>query len=353
MLVSAVAGLGLLGALLYGVWKRPAPSVPETVLLAGETMATTFRVKVVVPAADATTMDALRAAVETELAEVEGTLSHFRQTSDIGRINAREEPGWEPVDAATVQILDLARTISERSGGAFDVTVAPLVGLWGFHHKQTPEAEPEAEAIAALREDVGYGLLELDAGNLAVRKERPGVQIDLSAIAKGHGVDRVADALEASGHDRYLVEVGGEIRVRGRNAAGAAWRLGIERPLDEGRAVHRTLALALADGAMATSGDYRSFYRLAGRRISHTIDPRTGRPVEHELASVTVIHDRCAAADGWATALMVLGPDEGPAVAEREGLAALFLTRRDDGGFAERETTRFAERIFEQEEPAP
>ncbi|MDP7112838.1 MAG: FAD:protein FMN transferase, partial [Myxococcota bacterium] len=178
-----------------------------------------------------------------------------------------------------------------------------------------------------------------------------GVQIDLSAIAKGYGVDRVTGAIEGQGHDRYLVEVGGEVRVRGRNAAGVPWRIGIERPVDEGRDVFR--ALSLIDAAMATSGDYRSFYELAGRRVSHTIDPRTARPVEHGLASVTVVHDRCAEADGWATALMVLGPDEGPEIAEREGLAALFLTRNDDGSFDERETSRFAERIFEPKETAP
>ena len=350
ILVSAVAGLALLCALLVGIWRRPAPTAPETVLLAGETMGTIFQVKVVVPIASAEVLDSLRDGVEAELASVDGALSHYRETSDISRLNSGDGTGWTTVAAETVEVLELARGISERSGGAFDVTVAPLVGLWGFHRKQPLDAEPDPEQIATLGGDVGYALLELDPAGPAVRKERSGVQIDLSAVAKGYGVDRVAEAIEGQGYEHYLVEVGGEVRVRGHNAAGTPWRIGIERPVDEGRGVFR--ALSLADASMATSGDYRSFYELAGRRVSHTIDPRTARPVEHGLASVTVIHQRCALADGWATALMVLGPGEGPEVAEREGLAALFLTRNDDGSFDERETPRFGDLIFEPEETA-
>ncbi|MDP7110507.1 MAG: FAD:protein FMN transferase, partial [Myxococcota bacterium] len=142
ILVSAVAGLGLLGALLWGIWRQPAPAAPETVLLAGETMGTTFQVTVVVPIASADVLESLRAGVEAELASVDGTLSHYRETSDIGRINSGEGTGWTAVAAETVEVLELARGISERSGGAFDVTVAPLVGLWGFHHKQPLDAEP-------------------------------------------------------------------------------------------------------------------------------------------------------------------------------------------------------------------
>ncbi len=354
ILVSAVAGVALLVVLMSMVLKRPEGIDPrETLVLTGETMATTWQVKVLVPVVD-TEQDLvtpLARAVQAELDAVDETLSHYREDSDIGRLNRWTEPGPMTVAPETVAILELARTVSEHSGGAFDVTVGPLVGLWGFHRKQALDAEPDPAELAALRQDVGYGLLELDPTGPSVTKRRPGVQVDLSAIAKGHGVDRVAEALDALGHGDYLVEVGGEVRTRGDNALGEPWRIGVERPLDDRREVQR--AIAVRDAAMATSGDYRSFYELDGRRVSHTIDPRSGRPIEHALASATVLDETCAAADAWATALMVLGPEEGLATAEREGLAALLLVRLGDGSFEERGTTAFDDLMLTAERSAP
>jgi len=352
VIVSTVAGLALLGVLIYSVWKRPGvEALPETALLSGETMGTTFLVKVVVPALDGATAEALRDATDAELAAVNGAMSHYVEDSDVSRLNRHEADAPLTVGEDTAEVLRLAQDISERSGGAFDVTVGPLVDLWGFHRKQALDAEPETEELAAIRARVGYALLEVDPAAPTLRKARADLEVDLSAIAKGYGVDRVADALEALGHDHYLVEIGGEVRARGVTAAGQPWRVGVEQPVDDRREVRR--ALGVRDAAVATSGDYRSFYVLDGRRVSHTIDPRSGRPVEHALAAVTVIHDRCAAADAWATTLMVLGPDEGPELAYREGLAALFLFRDPDGTFREHTTPAFEDRILDEEEMAP
>jgi len=205
------------------------------------------------------------------------------------------------------------------------------VDAWGFGPE--PAAAPPDEAtIERLLEDHGYTHLELDAGDLTVRKDNPRLRCDLSAIAKGYAVDRVALRVEKLGLRDFMVEIGGEVRVAGRNAEGQAWRIGVERPDGGGRP---WAAVALTDGAMATSGDYRNYYERDGVRISHTIDPRTGRPITHALASVSVIHPSCMTADALATALNVLGPGEGRELVEREGLAALFLVRTDDGGLDE------------------
>jgi thiamine biosynthesis lipoprotein len=175
------------------------------------------------------------------------------------------------------------------------------------------------------------------AGTLT--KARPDVVCDLSALAKGYAVDRVAGALRALGHGSFLVEIGGELRARGRKLDGSLWRVAIEAPDPATHSLYRTVSLE--DRAMATSGDYRKFYRAEGRWLSHLIDPRTARPVDHGLASVSVVHPEAVWADAWATALIVSGPEQGPEVAEREGLAAHFIVREADGSFAERSTRAF------------
>ena len=230
-----------------------------------------------------------------------------------------------------------AQEISERTGGAYDVTVGPLVNAWGFGAE---ESRPDlgGEEIAALLERVGFEQLELDAEERTLRRRRADLYVDLSSIAKGYAVDLVAEALAAEGLGDVWVEVGGEVRAAGRNAEGRAWRLGIERPRLEPGALQRILPLA--DAAVATSGDYRNYRERDGVRFSHIIDPRSGWPIRHRLASVSVVHERCTVADGLATALLVLGPDEGWEMALADDLAVLFLVR-DGDDFAERMTPRF------------
>jgi thiamine biosynthesis lipoprotein len=221
------------------------------------------------------------------------------------------------------------------------------VAVWGFGvEPRSPTQRPDDAELEKIRERVGFRLLGLDASKATVRKRRADVTCDLSGIAKGFAVDEVARALNDLGWTDFLIEVGGEVRARGRRPDGEIWRVGIERPDASGRAVQAVIALA--DRAMATSGDYRSFRierdeREGNERLSHVIDPRTGRPVSHPLASVSVVHTDAALADAWATALFVLGPEQGHALAEAEGIGAYFITRTGNETFASRATRDFPE----------
>lgn len=306
------------------------PRAPQLTHLSGQTMGTTWAVKVVgLPCAP----EEAQRAVSQALEGVDLAMSTWKRESELSSLNRHQGPTPFPLSAATREVLALALQVSELSGGAFDVTVAPLVDAWGFGPPGAREP-PDPAALARLREAVGYRQLNLsDAG---VSKAQEQVQVDLSAIAKGYGVDRAAQALETLGARRYLVEVGGELRARGLNLEGVPWQVGVERPDPSGRFVQRVVPLL--DAALATSGDYRNFFERGGRRFSHTIDPRTGRPIAHALASVTVVADTCARADALATALNVLGPEEGLALARREHLSAWFLSRLADGGLKEEGT---------------
>lgn len=303
-------------------------------MLRGETMGTLFSVKVVAPL-DGAAAEILAGAVQAELDAINDAMSTYRADSELSRFNASEGDGVFPLTDATLDVLRVAMEVFEETGGAFDITVGPLVNAWGFG-AETPETPPDEAALARLRQRVGSGLLVLEGGG--ARKLRPDVYCDLSAVAKGYAVDRVAMLLDARGYTRYMVEVGGEIRVRGVNASGLPWKLGVEKPDSGGRAVQQVISLT--DRAMATSGDYRNYVELRGKRLSHLIDPRTGRPVDHALASVTVLHESCARADAYATALMVLGPNEGMALAERLGLA-VFMLVRDGTEFRELSSASF------------
>jgi len=219
--------------------------------------------------------------------------------------------------------------VSEMTDGAYDVTVGPLVNLWGFGPQDTHDKIPARGAIESARARTGYHNLELRQTPAAIRKRLPGLYVDLSSIAKGYAVDRVARLLEGQGIENYLVEIGGELRGKGHNERGTAWRIGIERPSANDRAVYK--ALKLDRSGLATSGDYRNYFEHDGQRYSHIINPLTGQPVSHKLASVTVIAASAMRADALATALMVLGPQDGYALAEHEGIAAFFIVKVGKG----------------------
>ncbi|MGE3772666.1 MAG: FAD:protein FMN transferase, partial [Gammaproteobacteria bacterium] len=297
-----------------------------TATLAGDTMGTHYRVNVVAPRHSE---QDLQAGIEQRLDEVDAAMSTWRADSELSRFNAQAVTDWVAVSPALHVVLQTAAAISEITDGAFDVTVGPLVNLWGFGPDRRPSAPPADTALAAARARVGHRLLHLADAPPRVRKDRGDVYVDLSAIAKGYAVDRVADWLAATGYRDFLVEVGGEIRSRGRRADGSPWQVGVAWP-DAGSAdVARVLPLG--DTALATSGDYRQYFEFAGRRYSHEIDPVTGRPIAHALASVTVLDAACMRADALATGLLVLGPERGPALARRLGISALFLVHRESG----------------------
>lgn len=328
------------GALFVAVFMRqpePDQDQPRAITeINGRTMGTSYAVKVVTGPITPDDQKAIQRELEATLKAVNGEMSTYQADSELSRLNASTRTEPQPVSANLQAVLAEALQIGRLSGGAFDVTVGPLVNAWGFgpDGQQSP---PDAATTAALRERIGLDKISISDG--AVAKARADVYVDLSAIAKGHGVDRVAETLERLGHAEYLVEIGGELRARGLNREERHWRVGIEKPDPNARALMEVVALD--DASLATSGDYRNFYEKDGKRISHTIDPRMGRPIEHRLASVSVVHARCATADGWATALNVLGPDAGHALALEQGLAALFIVRAADGSHIEKTTPQF------------
>jgi thiamine biosynthesis lipoprotein len=323
------------GGLFYVTMTRTPEPEPPQMVVQGTALGTTWTLKVVEAYAPERETE-LRALVDAAIAEVDVSMSTYRDDSELIRLNAAE--GLEPIAVSDMlgAVLSEAFDIGAASGGALDVTVGPLVDAWGFGRDKRSVA-PSEETIATLRDRIGQDKIELTQAGLT--KANPSVSIDLSAIAKGYAVDRAVDALERSGVTNLMVELGGEIVARGHNRTGADWKLGIETPTESGRELFH--AVPLVNSAMATSGDYRQYYEVDGRRVSHLIDPRTARPIEHKLASVTVIADRCSTADGWATALSVLGEEEGMAVAKSEGLKAYFIVRTSDGGFESRSTPAF------------
>lgn len=324
----------------------PAPAGPgastdsdaDRMVLRGKTMGTTFTVTLAArPDGDGTL-----ALIEAELAAVDDAMSTYKADSELSRLN-RADGGVElPVSDPLREVLGVALDIGRRSGGALDIAIGPLVDAWGFGPADAGTA-PSAQRLESLRRLHGQGAIVLGQGG--VTKRATAVVCDLSSVAKGYAVDRVAAALEGAGHRSFLIEVGGEMRARGRRPGGALWRVGIERPVTDRREVLR--ALPLLDMAMATSGDYRNFREFGDGRVSHIIDPRTGRPAVSALASVTVLHAEAAVADAWATALTVLGPSEGLKLANAEGLGVLFVVRAAQGELRSMESEAFARYIVE------
>ncbi len=322
--------------------------------ISGATMGTTFNVTFVsgvesndadfrptaAPPEVGRRQSTVEAAVRSLLERIEGRMSHYRPESELSRFNRARTTEPRPMSGETLGVIAEALAVGRASGGAFDVTVGPLVDAWGFGPPGRAQAAPAGATLAALRSRVGVDLLEVDLAASTLRKRRPDVVIDLSAIAKGYAVDAVASLLAERGLGDYLVEIGGELRAGGRNERGDPWRVAIERPVPGGGTAERIVPLT--DAALATSGDYRNFYEIEGARVSHTMDPRTGRPVAHGLLSVSVIAERCSLADARSTALNVLGPDDGYALALDQGWAALFLTDDGAGRLVERETPAFA-----------
>jgi FAD:protein FMN transferase len=308
---------------------------PAELALHGNTMGTQFNVKLA--GGDAGASVSL-AEIEASLADIEHMMSTYQPDSEISRFNSAVTTDWYPVSAPFCRCVQQALGFSRMTDGAFDITVGPLVKLWGFGPGAMVFEPPADEAIAAKLATVGYGHLQADCSVPALRKDLAGLELDMSAYGKGFAVDRVAELLNARGYSNYLVEVGGELRLKGHNAKGEPWAIGIEAPLTDQRRPYTIVHLT--DTAMATSGDYRNYFESGGHRYSHTIDTRTGRPVTHSLASVTVVDDSGYRADSLATALLVMGPDRGMQFALQERLAVLFLLR-NDSGFDERTTPAF------------
>lgn len=325
---GAVLALALVALGALTVWRAgtdPSGTAHEFV---GATMGTSFSVTVDADMS-AKEHERVRSSIEGRLDRVNRLMSTYDPSSELSRFNQHVSTEPFPVSRELLEVLTTAHEVSERSAGAFDVTVAPFVDAWGFGPDEMPITTPSAPQLAAIRERVGYQLIVLDEQRSSVSKTHPEVVADLSGIAKGYAAESVSAGLVELGYARFLVEVGGELRALGTRREGRPWRVGIETPDADLGSIHGTVELT--DEAVATSGDYRNYYEADGVRYSHIIDPRTGSPVRFRRASVSVVHEDGAAADAWATALIVLGPDAGYEVARREGIAALFVIRSGDG----------------------
>ncbi len=307
----------------------------------GSTMGTYYQVTARCP-------EDVKPLIEDNLRQVNAEMSTYLPDSTLSRFNAAPVDEWFPVTEHLVQVVAAAEALSRESAGAFDVTVGPLVNLWGFGPDDAGGVPADA-TIAATLARIGHRHLALRERPPALRKSVE-LYVDLSAIAKGHGVDRLVDALARAGCDAMLVDIGGEVRGSGPSPADRPWRIGIEVP-DPASMGDVQRVVIIDEAAVATSGDYRNFREDSGRRYVHTIDPRTGYPVEHALASVSVVHGSAMWADGYATLLSVLGPEQGLAFARRHDLAALFIVRRDaadaESPFEERYTDAFAALLAE------
>lgn len=338
-----VAGLAIMSALsYYRLIKEKEEELGRPMSISGETMGTTYAIKVLVPPKTAFSIWEFQLQSQTLMGLVEIRMSTYLPHSTLSKFNAWDSSEPFEISQEIATVLAAALKVSDQSAGAFDITVGPIVNAYGFGPKK-PETPPTPSELAALKERVGYEKLTLDLEASTLQKSRPDIYCDLSAVAKGYAVDLIARMLEREGISDYFIEIGGEIRASGRNARGETWTVGIEEPLPDRRNIYKVLPLH--NYAMATSGDYRNYYEENGKRISHTIDGRTGRPIDHDLASVTVFHDECMMADAYATALMVLGPDDGYLMAELLELPALFLTRNEDATFKERVTPAYIDRF--------
>ena len=304
--------------------------------LSGYALGTSWHVTIVPNGAEVD-LAIVRALVDGQLDRVNRSMSTYLPDSEINRFNNSTINTWQAPSADFLAVLDAAIDIGDKTAGGYDITVGPLVDLWGFGPGEPLVGMPSRAAVAEAREKVGLGSLERKANEARRIKD---IQLDFSSIAKGYAVDLVTEALQANGLENLLVEVGGEIRVTGTSPRGGAWRVAVEQPIPERREV--ATAISLSEKSVATSGDYRNYFDLNGRRYSHTIDPRTGYPVRHDLVSVTVVHDSAMLADAWATALIVLGAEGAAKLAEEQGLAVYFIRSVGDD-YAASHSTAFGE----------
>jgi len=311
---------------------------PLELAFSGITQGTTYSVKILADNSDRKAT--LAQLIQARLDNIDKTLSTYRPDSEISRFNQHNQTTPFPVSKDFLEVVQLATNVSKAASGAFDITAAPLIDAWGFGSGEKNEQPPTENEIQEIRKRIGYNKIEIDPAASTLRKTQSDVVCNINAIAQGYTVDKIAEDLDAEGIANYMVEVGGEVRAKGQNIRGVPWQIGIEKPIATGRALAQIVALT--DTSLSTSGDYRNYYEKDGVRFSHTIDPQTGRPITHTLASISVIHPQCSLADAFATAIMVLGPEKGYDFAQKQKLPALFIIHTGDDKFTEKTTPEFA-----------
>jgi thiamine biosynthesis lipoprotein len=298
---------------------------PSELVLSGPTQGTTYTIKIAGTPQEVDE-DAVRRTIDEVLANIDREMSTYRADSAIAQFNAAQSTDWIDVPVGLARVVDAALKVSERTNGAFDITVAPLVAAWGFSTSGEPDTLPSDAQLAALRARIGHRRLEVRFEPAALRKLVPSLTVDVNGIAPGYAVDVLAERFKALGLRNFMIDIGGEVLVRGRNAADTPWRIAVERPEDnESETMASPFAIVeLVDRSVTTSGEYRHYFERDGQRYSHTIDPRTGHPIVSR-GSVAVVGRTSAEIDAWATALNVLGPEEGLRLANTEGIAAMYI----------------------------
>jgi FAD:protein FMN transferase len=310
------------------------------VLFSGDTMGTTYHVKVIAGLFQRTGF--LKKQIENRLEDLNQSMSTFRPKSEISRFNAFNKVGEQfPVSTPFFQVMRIAKEVHALSDQAWDGTVMPLVNLWGFGPAASKKRVPSASEIKSQLSRTGFKHISL-ADEKALIKGKEDLQLDLASIAKGYGVDQLADLLQSQGFHDFLVEIGGEVFASGLRKDGRKWRVGINRPQPDAAATDVYQVVTLANAALATSGDYRNFFEMDGKRYTHVIDPRTGYPVSNGVVSVSVVADNCTVADGFATALMVLGVDKGLFLVNRlENIECLMVVLEKDGTLRDHRSKNF------------
>ncbi|MCP2040974.1 thiamine biosynthesis lipoprotein [Neisseria sp. HSC-16F19] len=300
-------------------------------------MGTTYTVKYLPPDNQVETLIPEEIQIQQQLnillADINRQMSTYDPESEISRFNRLNSGESLDISADFAHVLNEAVALHARTEGALDITIGPLVNVWGFGPDKSITHAPDAAALAAARQKVGLDKIRIEPqeNGAKLSKLAEGVALDLSAIAKGFGVDKLAQHLDSLDVQHYLVEIGGELRGKGYNAQGAPWRVGIETP-QAAQQGSSQIVITLQQQALATSGDYRNFRTdEAGQRVSHIIDPASGMPIRHRLASVSVVADTATTADGLATALFVLGEDKALALAEQHGWAVFVIVHNGDG----------------------
>jgi thiamine biosynthesis lipoprotein len=328
--------------LLLAALTACAPPETPPIELAGRTMGTTYSIRYAGPP-EQRSRD--QAGVDSVLQAVNQSLSTYIPTSTISRINTATETGVPlPIDIHFLRVFLASRAVYRDTEGAFNPAVGPLVEAWGFGPQERQQMTPEQ--VDSLRRLVDFSSFELAPDSLHLVKRLAGARLDFSAIAKGYGVDEVGRYLASIGIAAYFVEIGGEVLTKGLHPSGRPWRVGIDRPDDQAAERRLQNVALLSDAGMATSGNYRNFYVLDGRKYAHTIDPATGYPAENDLLSATVVAADCMTADAYATAAMVMGSVRAlPFFNARPHLEAFFVTSGPDGAYLETMTPAFGKRL--------
>ncbi len=305
--------------------------------LIGFTMGTTYQITI-----ESTQQEQifLQQKIDTRLIEINQLMSTYIKNSELSLFNKNESLLCIPMSPENLFVIEQALAISEQTNGKFDVTLDPLIKEWGFDTKKTNDHIPSNKTISKLLKQVGY--LKLHLKKSCIQKDLKSLSVNLSAIAKGYGVDQIANLISNQGIQNYLVEIGGETASKGKNPKLKNWRLAIEAPIEKTRQIQKVFEPN--DLGVATSGNYRNYFEKNGVRYSHTIDPTTGRPITHNLASVTVLHSQTMLADAYATAFMVMGDEVSLAFAESKGLAIYLLVKTEEG-FVERYSSKFLDHI--------